>query len=135
MGYLGSRDYPRLKQLLDEGNVIACFVDYNFSDNIKCRDIACAKKLGCGENVEYSVGVRGIGYSSVVLFILDGNHLAAWVVNVVLWCFMLWEMFNAICDKLDAIAMGVHAILFGKVEEVVIAKKADDEPKAEAEQE
>lgn len=65
MGYLGSRDYPRLKQLLDEGNVIACFVDYNFSDNIKCRDIACAKKLGCGENVEYSVGVRGIGYSSV----------------------------------------------------------------------
>lgn len=58
----------------------------------------------------------------------------AWVVNAVLWCFMLWEMFNAICDKLDAIAMGVHAILFGKVEEVVIKTKADDEPKAEPEQ-
>lgn len=42
MGYLGSRDYPRLKQLLDEGYVIACFVDYNFGDNFKCRDIACA---------------------------------------------------------------------------------------------
>lgn len=73
--------------------------------------------------------------ASVVFFIIDGNHLAAWVVNAVLWCFMLWEMFNAICDKLDAIAMGVHAILFGKVEEVVIKTKADDEPKAEAEPE
>lgn len=71
--------------------------------------------------------------SSITLFILEGNHLVAWVVNAVLYCFLLWQMFNAICDKLDVIAMGVHAILFGKVEEVVIKKKADDEPKAEAE--
>ena len=71
--------------------------------------------------------------TSAVLFSLDGNLLAAWVVNAVLWCFMMWEMFNVICDKLDAIAMGVHAILFGKVEEIITAKKADDEPKAEAE--
>ena len=71
--------------------------------------------------------------ATVVLFILEGNHLVAWVVNAVLYCFLLWQMFNAICDKLDAIAMGVHAILFGKVEEVVIKKKADDEPKAETE--
>lgn len=69
--------------------------------------------------------------TSVVLFIIDDKHLAAWVVNAVLWCFMLWEMFNTICDKLDAIAMGVHAILFGKVEEIITAKEADDEPKAE----
>lgn len=68
--------------------------------------------------------------TSVVLFILGGYHLAAWVVNAVLWCFMLWEMFNVICDKLDVIAMGVHTILFFKV----TAKRADDEPKAEAEQ-
>ena len=71
----------------------------------------------------------------VVLFILDGNHLAAWVVNAVLWCFMLWVMYSTLCDKLNVIAMGVHAILFGKVVEVVIAKKADDEPKSEAEPE
>ena len=73
--------------------------------------------------------------TSVVLFILDGNHLAAWVVNAVLWCFMLWEMFSTLCDKLDTALMGIHAILFGKVEEVVIKKKSDDEPKAEAEPE
>lgn len=72
--------------------------------------------------------------SSITLFIIEDNHLAAWVVNAVLWCFMLWELLNIICDKLDAIAMGVHAILFGKVEEVVIKTKADDEPKAEPEQ-
>lgn len=71
--------------------------------------------------------------ASAVLFILDGKLLEAWVVNAVLYCFMLWQMFCTLCDKLDAIAMGIHAILFGKVEEVVIAKKADDEPKAEVE--
>jgi hypothetical protein len=48
---------------------------------------------------------------------------------------MLWEMFSTLCDKLDAIAMCVHAILFGKVEEVVTKKKADDEPKAEVDPE
>lgn len=73
--------------------------------------------------------------ASVVLFILDGNHLVAWVINAVLYCFMLWQMFCTLCDRLDTIAMGVHAILFGKVEEVVIKKKAEDEPKAEAEPE
>lgn len=72
--------------------------------------------------------------ATIVLFILDGNHLVAWVINAVLWCFILWEMFSTLCDKLDKIAMGIHAILFGKVEEVVIKKKADDEPKAETEQ-
>lgn len=71
--------------------------------------------------------------ASEVLFILDGNHLVAWVVNVVLYCFILWQMFSTLCDKLDTALMGIHAILFGKVEEVVIKKKADDEPKAEAE--
>ena len=73
--------------------------------------------------------------ASVVLFILEGNHLVAWAINAVLWCFILWGMFCILCDKLDTIAMGVHAILFGKVEEVVIKKKAEDEPKAEAEPE
>ena len=71
--------------------------------------------------------------AGAVLFILDDKLLAAWVVTGVLYCFMLWQMFSTLCDKLDAIAMGIHAILFGKVEEVVIKKKADDEPKAEQE--
>lgn len=73
--------------------------------------------------------------ASVVLFILEGNHLVAWVINAVLYCFMLWQMFCTLCDKLDTIAMGVHAILFGKVGEIIVAKKAEDEPKAEAEPE
>ncbi|MBQ6870675.1 MAG: hypothetical protein IJO90_05940 [Alistipes sp.] len=73
--------------------------------------------------------------ASAVLFILDGKLLEAWVVNAVLYCFMLWQMFSTLCDKLDTALMGIHAILFGKVEEVVIKTKADDEPKAEAEPE
>lgn len=73
--------------------------------------------------------------ASVVLFTLEGNHLVAWVINAVLYCFMLWQMFCTLCDKLDTIVMGIHAILFGKVEEVVIKTKAEDEPKAEAEPE
>ena len=71
--------------------------------------------------------------ASAVLLILDGKLLAAWVINAVLYCFMLWQMFSTLCDKLDTALMGIHAILLGKVEEVVIKKKADDEPKAETE--
>ena len=73
--------------------------------------------------------------ASTVLFILEGNHLVAWVINAVLYCFMLWQMFCTLCDKLDTALMGIHAILFGKVEEIITVKKADDEPKAEAEPE
>ena len=73
--------------------------------------------------------------ASVVLFILEGNHLVAWVINAVLYCFMLWQVFCTLCDKLAAIAMGIHAILFGKVEKIIVAKKAADEPKAETEPE
>lgn len=42
--------------------------------------------------------------ASAVLFILDGKLLAAWVVTAVLYCFLLWQMFCTLCDKLDAIA-------------------------------
>jgi hypothetical protein len=70
--------------------------------------------------------------TSVVLFILDGNHLAAWVVNAVLWSFIMREMFNVICDKLDLITLGVDTIILGQI---TTAKKADDEPKAETDQE
>lgn len=68
--------------------------------------------------------------ASVVLFILGGYHLAAWVVNAVLWSFILGEMFNVICDKLDLITLGVDTIILGQI---TTAKKADDEPKAEQE--
>lgn len=66
--------------------------------------------------------------TSVVLFILGGYYLAAWVVNAVLWSFILGEMFNVICDKLDLITLGVDTIILGQI---TTAKKADDEPKAE----
>ncbi|MBQ5693413.1 MAG: hypothetical protein IIV72_08175 [Alistipes sp.] len=35
--------------------------------------------------------------ASVVLFILEGNHLVAWVINAVLYCFMLWQICSAPC--------------------------------------
>ena len=39
--------------------------------------------------------------TSVVLFILEGNHLVAWVINAVLWAFLLWQMFGILNEKLD----------------------------------
>lgn len=65
--YKASEDYPRLKELLDSGEKIVCYVDYKIelSDGTQyiCRDIAEARRF---ENpIQYSIGVRGHGYSSV----------------------------------------------------------------------
>lgn len=66
MAYKVSKDYKRLKQLLDEGNKVVCFVDYDW--NRECNivtDIALAKCVGNGENKEYSISSRGIEYVSI----------------------------------------------------------------------
>lgn len=66
MTYKVSKDYKRLKQLLDEGNKIVCFIDFDCSRNGDIvTDIACAKCVGSGEYKEYYIYARGIGYFSV----------------------------------------------------------------------
>lgn len=73
--------------------------------------------------------------ASNVTAIIAGEMLIAWCINAIWWFLIMWGIFRTLCEKLDVIAMGIHAILFGKVEEVITVKKADDEPKTEAEPE
>lgn len=48
MNYKVSKDYPRLKQLLDSGHWVACLVTYDWSrcDGYMVTDIAQAKHRG-----------------------------------------------------------------------------------------
>lgn len=61
MSYKVSKDYPRLKQLLDEGYKIVCWVtwDWSLGENDMVTDIAEAKRLGEGEYLKYMIYVRG----------------------------------------------------------------------------
>lgn len=61
MSYKVSKDYPRLKQLLDEGHKIVCWVtwDWSLGKNDMVTDIAEAKRLGEGEYLKYMISVRG----------------------------------------------------------------------------
>gem|GEM_PF-500794 len=61
--YKLSKDYNRLKHLLDEGYEIVCFANYHSgSDNI-CRDICIARKTEHDNYYCYEVGARGIWYA------------------------------------------------------------------------
>lgn len=73
MTYKVSKDYKRLKQLLDQGDKVVCFVDFDWDrkGNI-VTDIALAKCVGNGENLQYSISCRGIGYFSVYPLWYDG---------------------------------------------------------------
>ena len=66
--YMVSEDYPRLKELLDNGERIACYIDEKFTlpsgNELVCRDIAEARKFDDGP-IQYNIGVRGHGYCSV----------------------------------------------------------------------
>ena len=63
--YKTSRDYSRLKQLLDEGMGIVCFVAYitawRAPDDPPIRDVCKAMKTGEGD---YELFSRGVGYAS-----------------------------------------------------------------------
>lgn len=61
MNYKVSKDYPRLKQLLDEGNKVVCWVTYVWDrgNGRIVTDIAEAKRLGVYEYMNYKIGVRG----------------------------------------------------------------------------
>ena len=60
--YKASEDYPRLKELLDKGERIICYIDFQFGNKEwKFLDIAEAYKI----IREYNIGVRGHIYCSV----------------------------------------------------------------------
>lgn len=66
MTYKVSKDYKRLKQLLDQGDKVVCFVDFDWNRKGDIvADIALAKRVGSGEYMEYAVSCRGIGYISI----------------------------------------------------------------------
>jgi hypothetical protein len=64
-GYELSKDYTRLKALLDKGYLVVCFVDFNFRDLEEkgyppCRDICQGRKSK--DYNTYDFGARGISY-------------------------------------------------------------------------
>lgn len=67
MSYKVSKDYPRLKQLLDEGHKVVCWVtyDWNRGDGYMVTDIAEAKRLEEGEYMHYMISVRGLCFFEV----------------------------------------------------------------------
>lgn len=66
MTYKVSKDYKRLKELLDKGDKVVCFIDndWNRKGHI-VTDIAFARCTGIGEFMEYYIYCRGIGYLSI----------------------------------------------------------------------
>lgn len=66
MTYKISKDYKRLKQLLDQGDKVVCFVNFDWDrkgDII--TDIALARLVGSGEDIEYIISCRGLAYISI----------------------------------------------------------------------
>lgn len=63
-----SADYGKLRELLDNGNVLVCFVDYEYrmgENKILFRDVAKAKSNDynpISKNYGYVVEARGIRY-------------------------------------------------------------------------
>lgn len=67
MNYKVSKDYPRLKHLLDSGYWVACWVTYDWScgDGDMVTDIAQAKRRGSGCYECYIVSCRGTVFDDV----------------------------------------------------------------------
>ena len=71
-GYKTSKDYKRLKELLDSGYEVVCFVTYDFNEHCKdsvgyfplmTTDLCSAKVREKGNKFEnYSLSVRGCSY-------------------------------------------------------------------------
>ena len=70
-GYKTSRDYKRLKDLLDMGYEVVCFTTYDFHHNVRepheplmTTDICRARllKYNNPENDVYMISVRGLVY-------------------------------------------------------------------------
>ena len=67
MNYKVSKDYPRLKQLLDSGNWVVCWVTYDYirGKGHMVTDIAQAEHCGKGKCECYSVSCRGVRFDDV----------------------------------------------------------------------
>ena len=71
-GYKTSKDYKRLKELLDKGYEVVCFITYDFlwrsqepHEPMMVTDICRAKFIKREQNREndvYVIGVRGLSY-------------------------------------------------------------------------
>ena len=69
-GYKTSKDYKRLKELLDKGYEVVCFTTYDFlqydrepHEPLMTTDVCTAKLLDKGNKYErYSVSCRGTGF-------------------------------------------------------------------------
>jgi hypothetical protein len=61
--YKTSKDYAHLKELLDAGYFVVCFVEYDVTPTSEYvfHDICLARK----NNYGYELGARGIGYCSL----------------------------------------------------------------------
>ncbi len=59
-GYKTSKDYKRLKELLDAGYEVVCFTTYDFGDGDYVTDIC--KAINYGDR--YQISARGIEYTS-----------------------------------------------------------------------
>lgn len=86
MSYKVSRDYPRLKQLLNEGYRVVCWVTYDWSreNGHWVTDIAEAKRIGKGEYMHYMVSVRGHVFSDFYPDYPGLEHDEDWM-------FSMWE--------------------------------------------
>lgn len=73
LDYITSKDYPLLKELLDQGKRVVCFISYEQPHGLsKATDIAYARK-SIFHDIEYLVGVRGNCYFSS--FEKEGNFI------------------------------------------------------------
>lgn len=70
-GYDLSRDYERLKRLLDDGYEVVCVIDYDFwhdGEHPMSRDICRARKFESDGNRGhdyYAFSSRGMGYGEI----------------------------------------------------------------------
>lgn len=82
MSYKVSKDYPRLKQLLDSGHWVVCWVTYDWSrgDGHMVTDIAQAKHRGVVGYGQYSVVCRGAEFDCVCPQWLD-NYTDEYLYN------------------------------------------------------
>ena len=64
-GYKTSKDYKRLKELLDKGYEVVCFITYDFDRfPIMVTDVCLARLLypDSEQSAKYSLAARGIEY-------------------------------------------------------------------------
>lgn len=59
--YKTSKNYARLKELLDAGHYIVCFIRFDASDTMTFHDICLARRISSGD-AGYEFSSRGISY-------------------------------------------------------------------------